>query len=139
MALPQSALIWSDQYFHWGLLEPGVAAAAQREELERLRTWKRFRVDCRWMHITFAIWKRFRAERQWMHFTFAIRGLKPVAAAVVPTRELAAIMVSDVPYYKSLQKPCGDTSQPLNNHLQRHQKLLNNVYLYSSAKPSTTI
>ena len=72
MALPQSALIWSDQYFHWGLLEPGFGAAAQREELERLRTWKRFRVECRWMQ-----------------FTLAILELEPVAAAVVPTWELA--------------------------------------------------
>ena len=89
MSLPQSALVWSDQYFHWGLLEPGVAAAAPREELERLRTWKRIRVECRWMHIIFVIWKRFRVECRWMQFTLAIRELERVAAAVVPTRELA--------------------------------------------------
>ena len=72
MSLPQSAMIWSDQYFHWGLLEPGVAAAARREELERFRRWKRFRVECRWMQ-----------------FTLAYLELERVAAAVVPTRELA--------------------------------------------------
>ena len=72
MSLPAGAMIWSDQYFHWGLLEPGIAAAAQRGELERFRRWKRFRVECRWRL-----------------FTLAIRELERVAAAVVPTRELA--------------------------------------------------